>query len=283
MLFRPALGQGKALPLQFLPLGGQLLPLVFQLGITGQIRLEQGDLLGQLLPLGLFLQFPGPGLLRLGQESSSLPKLPLQLRQGLPAALLLLGLGQPGVDGLQLLVQLVQPGLQPGGAAGIRLQHPGDEGGGVLHGQLSRLGQAKLGGQLAALVPLHPGQVLPQAFPGILTPAIQGGGLPFQALLQALVQVGFENLPENLLPILGGGQQKLEEVPLGDHGNLHELVPIQPQDVPNGGIHLFGPGDGLAVLGEQPGLRLLLGGAGAVELGPLVFRHPMDGIALLPA
>ena len=158
-----------------------------------------------------------------------------------------------------------------------------DEGGGLLHGELPLLGQPQPGIEGVGFFTAHPGNVLLHALPGIGAPVSQLAGLPFQAFLKLLEQIGFENFSENLLPVLGGGQQQLEKIPLGDHGDLHKLVPIQSQDLSHGGIHLPGLGDGASVGHQQPGLGALVGGAGAVELGPLVFRAAAQGVALPPA
>ena len=260
-----------------------MLTLPVQLGIPGQVRFQQGDLLNQPGVQGLSVQLPGPGLLRLGQKGGFPGQLLLHLGQRLPALLLLPGHGQPGVDGFQLLFQFFQFFLEPEGMGFVLLQNPGDEGGGFLHGQLPRPGLAEFFRQFTLLRAKHPGDILLHTFPGIAAPVVQGPGLPLQALLQALEPVGFEYFPKNQLPVLGGSQQQLEKISLGDHGDLHELVPVQSQNIPDGGVHLPGLGDGVALGQDQAGLRPLGGGAGAVKLGPLVFRHPPDGIALLPA
>lgn len=102
-------------------------------------------------------------------------QLPLQLRQSRPAALLLLRLAQPGVDGFQLLVHVVQLLLQGGGAGPVLLQRRRNQGGGLLHGQLPRLGQVQLGGQVAGFIPADARQILLQTLPGVGAPAVHGG------------------------------------------------------------------------------------------------------------
>ena len=260
-----------------------MLLLLLQLGIPGQVGFQEGDLLGQLGLHRLLVQLPGPDFLRVCKERRLDGQLLLQGSQGIPAALLLLSQGELGVDLLQFLVQRIQLGLEQVRALLVSIQDSGNQGGGFLHGQLPRLGQPKLGGKVAFFVAAHSGDILLHAFPGVAALVVQGAGLPFQAFLQALEQVGFEYLSENLLPVLGRSQQQLEEIPLGNHGDLQKLVPVNAQNVPDGGVHLPGPGDGGALRENQGGLRSLRSGARAVELGPLVFRHPAHLVALAPA
>ena len=101
-------------------------------------------------------------------------------------------------------------------------------------------------------------------------------GLLLQALLQPGIPAGAENTAENLPPLLRLGQQQLEKIPLGNHGNLHELIPGHPQNLPNFLVHLSGAGEDLSP--RQPQLRrcVLLGHALASQLRPLIGRIPAN-------
>ena len=124
--------------------------------------------------------------------------------------------------------------------------------------------------------------VLVHALPCFGAAIPEGAGLPFQILLQALIEVGFEDFPENPLPVLGGGQQQLEEIPLGNHGNLQKLVPVDAHDVPDGGVHLPGLAQHGAVRHGQLRLRFLHGEALSPGLGALIFRASPHQIGLVP-
>ena len=106
-------------------------------------------------------------------------------------------------------------------------------------------------------------------------------GLLLQPLLQPGVPAGAENAAENLPPLLRLGQQKLEKISLGNHGNLHELIPGHPQNLPDFLVHLSGAGENLSP--RQPQFRrcVLLGHALAPQLRPLIGRVPADFIFLI--
>ena len=105
---------------------------------------------------------------------------------------------------------------------------------------------------------------------------------PFQLVLHRPVDAGTKNIPENLLPLLGIRQQQPEEIPLGNHGNLAELLLADPQDLLDLfcnpaplGLHLS-VGEGKLRPGKLPG------GALSPGLFPGVLRIPADRIGLSP-
>ena len=102
-----------------------------------------------------------------------------------------------------------------------------------------------------------------------------------QALLQAGVALGAEQLAEDAAALLGGGVEQPGELPLCDHGDLAELAVIQPDDLHDGGGHILGSGHRRAGVGKgEDGIRFLGGEALAAHLGTGVFRVAAHGIAL---
>ena len=99
-----------------------------------------------------------------------------------------------------------------------------------------------------------------------------------QLILQLDIQMGIENAAENALPLLGIGQQQLQEIALCDHGNLRKLFPIQTNDLADGSIDIFQLGDHLAVRHGQAGIGSFFGKAFAPLLGALIFGIALDGI-----
>lgn len=55
--------------------------------------------------------------------------------------------------------------------------------------------------------------------------------LPGQILLDIQVQLGAEQPPQDVLPLLLLGEQQPQKLPLGEHAQLLELGIGQPQDV----------------------------------------------------
>ena len=203
----------------------------------------------------------------------------------------LLGLFGPA----QRLLELVQLCLSPspgGGGGAQRLLLPGQQG--VQKGQhpFRRRLPARLaeGGQLVQNgsigVPLGPaqaGEQLPDADALLLPLAGEGGVLGLQPLLETLVGLGAEQLAEDLAPLLGGGVEQPGELPLGDHGDLGELVVVQPDDVHHGGGDVLGPGDGRTAVGVgEAGVGLFGGEALAPGFRAEVFGVAADGAALSP-
>ena len=111
----------------------------------------------------------------------------------------------------------------------------------------------------------QPGRILADAALHLTAPVCQGAGFRLETLLQQLIGPGLENLPEDVLALFGGGQQQFEELPLGDHGDAAELIPVQADD----------PGD---LRGDLPGA----GADPAVRV--IEFRFgPLQGHAAAPA
>ena len=203
----------------------------------------------------------------------------------------LLGLFGPA----QRLLELVQLclGLSPGGGGGAqRLLLPGQQGVQKRKQRLRRRLPARLaeGGQLVQNgfvgVPLDPaqaGEQLPDADALLLPLAGEGGVLGLQPLLETLVGLGAEQLAEDLAPLLGGSVEQPGELPLGDHGDLGELVVIQPDDVHHSGGDVLGPGDGRAAIGVgEAGVGFFSGKALAPGFRAEVFGIAADGAALSP-
>ena len=80
--------------------------------------------------------------------------------------------------------------------------------------------------------------------PGVLGGALlaEGSAFGLQALLQAGVALGAEQLAEDAAALLGGGVEQPGELSLCDHGDLAELAVIQPDDLHDGGGHVLGSG-----------------------------------------
>ena len=104
-----------------------------------------------------------------------------------------------------------------------------------------------------------------------------------QRLLQFLVALGAEQLPEDLAPLLSGGVEQPGELPLRDHGDLGKLVVVQPDDINDSGSHLLGFGHRRAAVGiGQGGIRLFSGESLAPGLGAQILRVAPDGVPLPP-
>ena len=94
------------------------------------------------------------------------------------------------------------------------------------------------------------------------------------------VGLGTEQLAENAAALLGGGIQQLGELPLRDHGDLAELVVVQPQNVQHGGVHIPCLGHRRAAVGIGEGGVCFFGGkALAPRLGAGVFRIAAHRVA----
>ena len=109
----------------------------------------------------------------------------------------------------------------------------------------------------------------------------EGGAFGLQALLQAGIALGAEQLAENAAALLGGSVEQLCELPLRDHGDLAELAVVQPDDLLHGGSHILGFGHRRTAIGiGEGGIRFLGGHALAAVFGALVLRVAAHGIAL---
>ena len=254
----------------------------------------QPVILGQQLPegLGLGTQPLGLGLLgrRLGQRLGRLvqggrqpPDLLLQPKQVGPGLFHGSGLAQLPIQDCQHLLDLVALGGQAGRLGlGLLGQRPG---------QLQALLGHRLGlqrGQRLAVGRIRP-RLQPRQLPEPLALPVadlvaQGLGLLLDPVLKLAVAAGLEDLPENLDPVLGFGLEQPQKVPLGDHGDLRKLVPVQAQQRRHGGGDLPPFGHRLAAVGIVE-LRLgpLGGEARAPLLGPEILRRPPDAVDLAPA
>ena len=99
-----------------------------------------------------------------------------------------------------------------------------------------------------------------------------------QFLLEGLVNPGMEEFAENSLTLFGVGKQELQEIPLGNHGNLRKLVPVDTQDVPDLSIYIRLFCDYPAVRKPQFGFRTLTGKPAPALCRALVLRVPADGV-----
>ena len=101
------------------------------------------------------------------------------------------------------------------------------------------------------------GDVLPDAGPGCFTGLLQGGRPLLYPVLKRHIESGLEDLPENLLPAFGVCQQQLEEIPLGDHGDLGKLAAVQSDDSVDLPGNFPALGDQTAVGQAKLGVRFL--------------------------
>ena len=290
----PALGQGLRQCLHLLqpgrrPVQGTAAFLCrqhgpLQLGITGQLFPCHRQTVGEgFLPLrsrlGLLLGLLRRFLLRLG-KGQRLPlcrKLPLSLGT-------LSGRSQLLLHPAGLLCQLFQLLIQRFGFRRVSgdelIQQPRDLSG----GQLVRPGQQQIAIERALRRTLHRLQILPQSGQLGLAAVFQRAFLSGETLLQLPEPLGAEQLPEDLLALLGGSQQHPQEVPLGDHGDLGELLLGQPDDLHDlpGDFGGFGQRLGQAGAGEF-GLGSLPGDAAAPQCRTLIGRgalHPVGLVAI---
>ena len=272
-------GLGFQLALQPRAFGGQ----AFQCVIAGQLRLGPGLFGVQTLQfretcLLLGIGFP-KGLTALRC------RLPVGFRfvQGLPRLFLRFQSAEGAVHGFQFLFQAADLLRQGRLLCRVPSNQRFQEGQKLAKGQFSRFRFLQFRAGCVGFVPRNAADVLRQAGARRGQLPVQRGGVLLQSVLQALKQAGFEHFPQNLFPFLRRGQQEFQEIPLGDHGDLHELAPVDAHDVPNRRVHIFQPGLDLAVGIVQHGLRLLLDEARAPCFRAPVFRAACDGIGLPPA
>ena len=109
----------------------------------------------------------------------------------------------------------------------------------------------------------------------------EAGVLLLQRVLQFLVALGAEQFAEDLAPLLGRGVEQAGELPLRDHGDLAELVVVQPDEGGDGGGDILRPGHGRpSVRVGEDGVRLFGGRALAPRFGAEVVRVAADGVPL---
>ena len=109
----------------------------------------------------------------------------------------------------------------------------------------------------------------------------EAGVLLLQRVLQFLVALGAEQFAEDLAPLLGRGVEQAGELPLRDHGDLAELVVVQPDEGGDGGGDILRAGHGRAAVREgEDGVRLFGGRALAPRFGAEVVRVAADGVPL---
>ena len=106
--------------------------------------------------------------------------------------------------------------------------------------------------------------------------------LLLQFFLQDLVAARLEQLPEDSLALLGIRQQKLQEVPLGNHGDLGKLVSIHPEDFPDGRVYLPYLRNQAAVGQGKLRVRFLEDYAAAPLRRALILRVPADRVTPVP-
>ena len=92
-----------------------------------------------------------------------------------------------------------------------------------------------------------------------------------------------ENLPKNLASLLGFGQEQVQKLPLGDHGDPGKLGPVQAHNLTDGFGHVPRAGHRFPAVGKgQQGIRLfrnqLVPPFGRAE----ILRIPADPILLIP-
>ena len=254
--------------------------LLLQGVVVGLHGFQPSDLAGELLLFG----YGGLGLLRrrrqLGQNGSAPLLLPGFFRQGLLRPPAGLGLGQPGHHLLHLPVgpaalagQLLLPGRVPGQQLLQQTAH-------LRRGQLPAPGPLCFRRQGVLWIPDNALHKLTDACGRLIPPELHLGGALFQLLLQGHIQPRPEDVPEDLLPLLGVRLEQLAEAALGDHGHLGKLLPGHADDLPDGPIHLFPFCHHPPVRVGELGVRRLAGGPCAPGLFPLVLRAAADGVLL---
>ena len=129
--------------------------------------------------------------------------------------------------------------------------------------------------------------------PGAFSRALNLVGAAAQPGGEALVEVGLENLAENLLLFPAGSVQEFAEFPLRQHDNLAELLAVEPQQLLDAGVCLLA-GENFPVRHRQLhraarldhllfalGVDHLLGGAADVVLLVLQRKGKLDIAHLL--
>ena len=124
-------------------------------------------------------------------------------------------------------------------------------------GQFAVSGSLCLRQQQVVLPAADAGKVLPDAVSQLIALLSGFRCLLLQPALQFFVPLGFEDPPEDLDAFFGIGLQKLPELPLGDHGNLRKLLPVDPQDL----LYFFGH---IPLPGHNAAIRQLQGGFGGL-------------------
>ena len=191
------------------------------------------------------------------------------------------GPAQPAVQGRDLLFQGMLLRVQRISGSGVlrqqflrqghKLRRAGHRGG--LPGRLQPRGKGAALRAAQAVCRLADGGA------ECLIPFGPPAGLGLEPLLQDLVAPGAEQLPENLAAFLGFGVEELEERPLGDHGHLGKLTPVQARQLRHSPGHL--PAfrhRGAAVKKSQLRVGALRRHAFAAALGPLILRVAADAV-----
>ena len=150
----------------------------------------------------------------------------------------------------------------------------------LLHGKLSFGRLLQPGIVTVVLRRRNTVQVLRDALPKVFACTVGRQGLVLQSVLKDAVGAGMEQLAEDRLPVLRVGQQQLQKVALGDHGDLGKLVPVQTQQGLQLPRHILRFGHGSAVRELQLRIGRLFRESSAASGGPLILRVSAHGIAL---
>ena len=150
----------------------------------------------------------------------------------------------------------------------------------LFHRELSLGGLLQPGSIAVALGSGNAAQVLGDALPQFPAYAVGRSSLFLQLFLKDPIGAGMEKVAENRLAVFRVGQEQLQKVALGDHGDLGKLVSVQTEQ----GLYLLGdilrPGHGPAVREQERRIRRLLRKPAAAPGRPFVFRVSAHGIAL---
>ena len=131
-----------------------------------------------------------------------------------------------------------------------------------------------------AFLPKDALHILPEAALDVLPLVFYLVCLFAEPLLELHIQAGMEDVPENLLPLLGFCQQQLQEISLGNHGHLGKLFPVQTQNLPDCRVDFPGFGDGCFAGTQQGRSGGLFGHALAASFRAHIFRIPDNDVLL---
>ena len=255
-------------------------PQVFSSLIVGLLCLQSGDFFLQAVtfPLLFFgLLHPGLGLFQFRLPQGKILLAVAECRKGF---LPLLRLPDPCVDAgkrlrdsVELFFQLRVRFLILGDQFTQQEEH-------FLRRQFSGSRLPHLFGAQAVFGAAHAADILPDAPPFVFTFTGEFPDVVLQSLLKDLIVAGMEDLAENRLAVLRLGQQQAQEVPLGDHGDLGKLVPVDAENVLDGCGHFPLLCHSSAVWADELGFRRLFRRAGSAAFCSLVFRLSRHGILL---
>ena len=147
----------------------------------------------------------------------------------------------------------------------------------LFHRELPLSGFLRFRSKSALRTAFNTAQILADALLPVRARAIEFRGLPLEPVLEDLIVSCLEDLAEDLLALPGIREKELQEIALGDHGDLRELVPVDPEDLLYFGLDIGISGDHPAV-GEQqfraglPGRKARAGLLGAVLFGISLYR-----------